>query len=84
MAEEEIGVVVDFFAHPVVAGIQLTTRLKSGERIRIKGHHTDMELIVTSMQIDRREVLEARPGEAVGIKVPDRVQNGDRVYRITG
>ena len=53
MAEVEIGKVSDFFARPVVAGIELTGSLKVGDRIRIKGHTTDMELTVTSMQINK-------------------------------
>jgi translation elongation factor EF-Tu-like GTPase len=84
MPEEEIGMVTDFFARPVVAGIQLTANLKVGDKIHIKGHSTDIELAVESMQIDRREVLEAKPGESIGVKVPDRVRKGDHVYKVVG
>ena len=38
MAEEKIGTVSDFFAHPVVAAIELTAAVKVGDKIRIKGH----------------------------------------------
>ena len=51
MPEEEVGKVSDFFARPVVAGIDLTGTLKVGDKIHIKGHTTDMEFIVDSMQI---------------------------------
>ena len=83
MPEIEVGKVSDFFAKPVVAGIILTKALKLGERIHIKGHTTDLELTVDSMQIDNVNVTEANPGDAVGIKVPDRVRSGDTIYRIT-
>ncbi|RLC71205.1 MAG: translation elongation factor-like protein [Chloroflexi bacterium] len=83
MVEEEVGRVSDFFARPVVAGIDLTAPLKVGDRIRIRGHTTDMELVVESMQIQNVNVTEAKAGDAVGIKVPDRVRRGDRVYKIT-
>ncbi|MDD5039352.1 MAG: hypothetical protein PHN78_08595 [Dehalococcoidales bacterium] len=46
MPEEEIGMVTDFFAKPVVAGIQLTTKIKVGDKIHIKGHSTDIEMTV--------------------------------------
>jgi hypothetical protein len=36
MSEEIIGTVSDFFAHPVVAGIELTAALKIGDKIHIK------------------------------------------------
>ncbi len=82
MREEEIGKVVNFFARPVVAGIELTGSLKVGDKIRIKGHTTDMTLIVESMQIENKDVKEAGPGDSVGVKVPDRVRRGDTVYKI--
>jgi hypothetical protein len=53
MGEVEIGNVTDFFAKPVVAGIELSGTLKIGDKIHIKGSTTDMELSVESMQIER-------------------------------
>ncbi len=82
MPEIEIGRVSDFFARPVVAGIELTGPVKVGDRIHIVGHTTDLELTVESMQINNVNVTEAKAGDAVGIKVSDRVRRGDRVYKI--
>ncbi|MBA7666769.1 hypothetical protein ES703_74851 [subsurface metagenome] len=83
MPEVEIGKVSDFFAHPVVAGIELTAPLKQGDKIHITGHTTDMEMTVQSMQINTVDVQEAKAGDAVGIKVSDRVRRGDTVYKVT-
>ena len=83
MPEIEIGQVSDFFARPVVAGITLTDTLKTGDKIHIKGHTTDLELTVESMQISNVNVIEGTAGDAIGIKVPDRVRPGDSVYKIT-
>jgi len=83
MPEVQIGTVSDFFARPVVAGITLTAPLKVGDRIHIKGHTTDMELGVDSMQIDNISVTEAKAGDAVGIKLPGRARKGDAVNKIT-
>ena len=82
MPEEVIGEVMDFFARPVVAGIDMTGKLKVGDKIHIQGHTTDMELLVESMQVDNVNVTEAKPGDQVGIKVPDRVRRGDTVYKV--
>jgi selenocysteine-specific translation elongation factor len=79
----EIGKVSDFFARPVVAGIQLTAPLKVGDTIRIKGHTTDMELVVQSMQINNVNVSSAKAGDSIGIKVNDRVRRGDTIYKVT-
>lgn len=83
MVEEEVGRVSDFFARPVVAGIDLTAPLKVGDKICIRGHTTDMELVVESMQIQNVNVAEGTAGDAVGIKVLDRVRRGDTVYKVT-
>ncbi len=83
MPEVEIGKVSEFFARPVVAGIQLTASLKVGDRIHITGHTTDTELTVESMQINNVNVKEAKAGDAIGIKVIDRVRRGDTVYKVT-
>ncbi|MFC1943135.1 translation elongation factor-like protein [Chloroflexota bacterium] len=83
MPEVEIGKVSDFFARPVVAGIELTVSLQQGDRIHITGHTTDIEFIVESMQVNNVDVKEAKAGDAVGIKVSDRVRRGDTVYKVT-
>ncbi len=84
MSEEMIGTVSDFFARPVVAGIELTAALKVGDKIHIKGHTTDLEMTVDSMQIDNAQVTEAKAGDSIGVKVRDKVRSGDKVYKITG
>jgi putative protease len=83
MPDVEIGTVTDFFAKPVVAGIELSGTLKTGDKIHIKGSTTDMELAVESMQIERVNITEGKRGDLVGIKVPDRVRRGDKVYKVT-
>ncbi len=82
MPEEIIGQVSDFFSRPVVAGIEMTGTIKVGDKIHIKGHTTDLELVVDSMQIDNVNVSEAKVGDSVGIKVTDRVRRGDKVYKV--
>ena len=83
MPEVAIGKVSDFFSHPVVAGIDLTAPLKVGDKIKIKGHTTELETVVTSMQINNVNVNEAKAGDSIGIKVPDRCRRGDAVFKVT-
>jgi selenocysteine-specific translation elongation factor len=83
MPEVEVGKVTDFFAHPVVAGITLSAPLNQGDKIHIKGHTTDLELTVDSMQINNANVESAKAGDAIGVKVSDRVRRGDTVYKVT-
>ena len=83
MPEKAIGKVTDFFARPVVAGIELTATLKLGDKIHIKGHTTDMEFTVDSMQINNADVTQAKAKDSIGIKVSERVRRGDIVYKVT-
>ena len=83
MKEKAVGKVSDFFAHVVVAGIDMTGGLKVGDKIHIKGHTTDIEMDVASMQIDNENVKKAKKGDSVGIKVPEKVRPGDTVYKVT-
>ncbi len=83
MPEEKIGTVSDFFARPVVAAIELTAALEVGDKIHIKGHTTDLELTVDSMQINNIDVKEAKAGDSIGVKVSERVRKRDTVYKVT-
>ena len=83
MPEVEVGKVSDFFARPVVAGIILSAPLKVGDKIHIKGHTTDLELTVDSMQIENADVKEAKAGDSIGVKVSERVRKKDTVYKVT-
>jgi len=82
MPEEVIGKVSDFFARPVVAGIELIATLKLGDKIHIKGHTTDLEFTVDSMEINNVAVNEAKAGDSIGVKVSERVRRGDTVYKV--
>jgi len=83
MAEKETGIVSTYFSHAEVAAIKLAGKLKVGDRIHIKGHTTDFEQLVDSMQIDRKDVKEAKKGDEVGIKVNDRVRPNDKVLIVS-
>jgi translation initiation factor IF-2 len=84
MPEEliEIGRVTGYFARIGVAGIDLSKPLRVGDLIRIKGHTTDLELVVDSIQIEHEPVQEAKAGDKIGIKAADRCRDGDHVYKV--
>ncbi|MCD6575405.1 translation elongation factor-like protein [Candidatus Aerophobetes bacterium] len=83
MEEEEVGVVVKYFARVGVAAVNIEKgELEVGDTIHIKGHTTDFKQIVESMQIENKPVDKAKPGDAVGIKVRDRVRANDIVSKV--
>ncbi len=83
MAEQEIGAVTHDFDKISVAAIRLTSgTLRGGEVIRIEGHSTDLEQVVSSIQIEHLSVTEARRGDVIGIKVIEPVHEHDKVFKV--
>ena len=82
MTEKEIGIVSSYFSHISVAAIKLSGKLKIGEKIHIKGTTTDFETKVKEMQIEHKSVKEAKKGDHIGIKVPDKVRPNDKVFLV--
>jgi len=81
---EEIGSVSGFFAHPSVAIVDVKASVRLGDRIFIKGHTTDFQQVVESMQVDRQPVQEAQAGQSIGVKVSQRCRKHDVVYKLVG
>ncbi len=85
MDEEQVGKVVKFFAKPSVAAVEITAgTLRVGDTIHIKGHTTDLEETVKSMQIEKESIDEAKSGDLIGIQVSDRVREGDKIFKVKG
>ncbi|NVL93431.1 MAG: hypothetical protein HWN71_10405 [Desulfobacterales bacterium] len=83
MPEEEVGVIVKFFAKPSVAAIEITRgSIKRGDILKYKGHTTDFTEEVKSMEIDNQPVDEATVGDTIGVKVEERVREKDKVYKV--
>jgi putative protease len=80
--EIEIGKVTHFFNGISVAVIELTDTLKVGDTVHIKGATTDFVQKVESMEINHQKVKEAGYGESIGLKVKERVREGDKVYKV--
>ncbi len=77
----EIGYIAHFFAKINVAVVNLTSPLTIGEHILIKGPSTDLEQIVESMQIDRKDIQRAECGQSIGLKVEQPIKVKDVVYK---
>lgn len=84
MAEEQVAVIVKFFAKPSVAALEVTKgSIKKGDVLRYKGYTTDFTEAISSMEIDNQAVDEVKEGDLVGVKVKERVREGDKVYKVS-
>jgi len=79
---KETGTVSSFFSHVGVAAIKLSGKLKVGDKVRIKGSTTDFETDIEEIQIERKPVKEAKKGDHIGIKVPEKVRPNDKVFLV--
>jgi len=83
MKEEKIGFVSNYFGKISVAAVDITDGTVSvGDTLHFLGHTTDFESTVNSMQIEHKSVAEAKKGDSIGIKVSEKVREGDKVYKI--
>jgi len=83
MERKKIGIVSNYFAKISVAAVEITDGTVSvGDTLHFYGHTTDFQSTVVSIQMEHKPVTDAKKGESVGIKVPERVRERDGVYKI--
>jgi putative protease len=79
---KEIGKITHYFGHIGVAVVELSDKLKTGAEIQIKGATTDFKQKVDSMQIEHKNVDEAKKGDSIGMKVKEKVRDHDKVFLV--
>ncbi|MEM2084143.1 MAG: translation elongation factor-like protein [Nitrososphaerota archaeon] len=78
----EVGKVMHYYSKIGVAVVNLTNELRVGDEILIRGKSTELRQKVESMQIEHKNVEIAKAGQSIGLKVNERVKEGDIVYKI--
>ncbi len=76
--------ITHYFPKVRAAVLKLSRPLSIGDPIWIKGRTTDFRQTVGSLQIDRRPITTARPGQDVGLEVMRDVRQGDKVFSLRG
>ena len=85
MSERElkkVGKVSHYFARIGVAVVELSDALSVGDMILFQGSTSDFEQTVASMQIEHENIAAAKGGQSIGLKVQQRVREGDTVFKI--
>ncbi|MBU0548986.1 MAG: translation elongation factor-like protein [Candidatus Omnitrophica bacterium] len=83
MSEVEIGKVTHYYGHISVAIIELFGDLKVGDNIHIKGHTSDFNQQVSSMEVEHKVITEAKAGDSIGIKASEKTHPHDKVFKVT-
>ncbi len=76
-----IGVVTHFYGGLSVAIVKCKEPLKVGDTLQFFGATTDFKEKIGSMQYDHQSISESKKNQEVGIRVNDKVREGDDVYR---
>ena len=53
-----------------------------GDKIHIKGAHDDFSQVIKSMQCNHKDIIHAKKGLEIGIKVSSPVHENDKVYKV--
>jgi len=81
--EEHVGVVIHYYSHLSVAIIQMERgTLRVGDSVHIKGHTTDFQQPVGSMEIDHVHVTNVVAQQIFGLRVSDHVREHDVVFKV--
>ncbi len=83
MERQAIGQVTHYYSKIGVAILQLDAPLSVGDLLAIVGSTTDLEQEVKSMQVEHQNIEQAVAGDLVGLKVKDKVREGDTVYKLS-
>ncbi len=81
--ELKVGTITHYYSKIGVAILEITDEpLSLGDTIHIKGHSTDFQETVESMQIEHQAVSTTKKGDVIGLKVKERCREGDVVYKV--
>jgi len=83
MVEKPIGTIIHYFGNIKVGVIKLTGgALKVGDKIRVEGGEGEFDQVITSMQVDHKEIKSAKKGEEFGIKLDKKAHKGNKIYLV--
>ncbi len=82
LKQKEIGIITHYFDKISVGIIKLKAPLAVGEHICIKGNDGEFTQVISSMQYNHKDIVLARKGLEIGIKVSQPVKDKDLVFRI--
>ena len=77
-----VGEVTHYFTAIGVGIIKVKKSFKKGNRLHFKGSTTNFYQDAYSMQLNHKDIATAPKGEQIGLKVDQRVREGDKIYLV--
>lgn len=78
----KIGTITHYYTHLQVGIIKLDQDLKNGDKVLFKGHTTSFEQIIDDMEFDHKKIEVGKKGQEIGVKVSEKVREGDEVFKV--
>jgi putative protease len=82
VADKKIGKVTHYYNHLGVGIVRLTAAVAVGNTVKIVGHGRDYTQTVSSLQLEHQSINKAKKGQEVGLKVDQKVKEGDEVFLV--
>ncbi len=79
---KKIGTVNHYYGNIGVAVVELSGKLSIGDKIKFEDGKNGFEQTVGSMQIEHKDISSAKKGDAIGLKVDAKVNEGADVYLV--
>jgi len=82
--KRKIGEVEHYYNHLGVAVVKLSASLRVGDKILVENRRGQpvLEQAVDSMQVEHQNISEAKPGQSIGLRVVEKVHQGNAVYKV--
>lgn len=78
--DKPVGEVTHYYGNVKVAIVKFNQNVSKGSKVTFQGATTDFSQEISSMEFDHKPINTAPTGKEVGIKVKDKVRDGDGVY----
>ncbi len=78
----EVGKIIHFFPKINVAVVHASREIRVGDKLLIEGRGKSFEQVVSSMQVEHKNITDAKAGQEFGMKTDQPVKEGDVVYKV--
>ena len=73
---KKVGIVTHYYGNIGVAVVELSGKLSVGDKVKFEDGKHEFEQTIESMQIEHKDISSAKKGDAIGLKVSEKVSEG--------
>ena len=73
---KKVGIVTHYYGNIGVAVVELSGKLSVGDKVKFEDGKHEFEQKIESMQIEHQNIDSAKKGDAIGLKVDEKVSEG--------